>query len=75
MYSNAVAVSPDGRSAVSSLKNGDVHLWNTYDGQHQCSLLGHISEFVTADFSPVGNYLSVGADNYLTLWSYKHKAN
>ncbi len=70
----AVAVSPDGRRALSGSvdpgeRSGDVRLWDVESGQELRRLVGHPSYVYSVAFSPDGRRaLSGGRDGDVWLW-------
>jgi WD40 repeat protein len=65
----AIAVSPDGRRALSGSKDATVRLWDTETGAQLASLEGHEAEVVSVAFSADGRRaLSGSIDKTVRLW-------
>ncbi|MBF2050228.1 MAG: FHA domain-containing protein [Elainella sp. C42_A2020_010] len=68
--SQAIALSADGRYALSGGADGQVKLWQVETGQCLYVFRGHQAEVTALAFSPDGSYVVSGsADNTLKLWN------
>jgi serine/threonine protein kinase len=66
----SVALSPDGRRALSGSEDHSVRLWEVDNGREICRLQGHTGWAWTVAFSPDGRQaLSGGDDKTLRLWN------
>jgi WD40 repeat protein len=65
----AVAIHPDGKTAVSASADGAVKLWNVTDERELLLLQGHRGPVLAVCFSPDGKTLaSAGKDGIVKLW-------
>ncbi|TDD79864.1 protein kinase domain-containing protein [Actinomadura rubrisoli] len=65
----AVAVTPDGRIAVSGTAGGDVHVWDPSTGEHLHTLTGHTAQINNVAVTEDGRHaLSGGEDATLRWW-------
>ncbi len=68
----AVALSPDGKQAVSAGVGGVAFLWDVETGKEVRRFRGHIGAIYTLDFAPDGKrLLSGGRDKTIRLWEVK----
>jgi len=66
---SAVAVTPDGRRAVSASDDQTLRLWDLESGQTLCTLEGHTGSVNAVAVTPDGRHLVSGSeDNTLRLW-------
>jgi eukaryotic-like serine/threonine-protein kinase len=65
---HSVALSPDGRRAVATLRDGSVGVWATSDGRLVCTLRARTElGFSRAAFSPDGRTVAVGSGRGVNL--------
>jgi WD40 repeat protein len=65
---HSVSLSPDGRRAVATLKNGSVEVWNVPDGRKLTTLRAHTQYgYSRAVFSPSGDAVAVGSGREVVL--------
>ena len=65
----SVALSPDGRYAVSGGKDSALRLWDVATGRLTWGPWGHSREIYSVGFSPDNKYvLSAGGDSTFRLW-------
>jgi len=65
----SVAISPDGRYALSGSKDNTLKLWDIKAGKLVRTFKGHTNEVLSVAISPDGKYaLSGSLDNTLKLW-------
>ena len=65
----SVAISPDGRSALSGSRDGTVRLWDLVTGDETRCLRGHTDQVLSVSFSPDGHSaLSGSRDGTVRLW-------
>jgi WD40 repeat protein len=67
----SIAISPDGRMAVSGSKDGALKLWSTNTRQVLKTLKGHSGEVVAAAFSPDGRWVLSASSDVAKLWDVK----
>ncbi|MGA7330007.1 MAG: hypothetical protein WBX25_37365, partial [Rhodomicrobium sp.] len=68
-YVNAVAFSPNGRSALSGSLDRTLKLWDGASGRELKTFQGHLDAVLSVAFSPDGrSALSGSRDNTLKLW-------
>jgi WD40 repeat protein len=66
----SVALSPDGRTALSGSFDSTLKLWEVATGNTLRTFAGHTNIVLSVAFSPDGRTaLSGGADKMLKLWS------
>jgi WD40 repeat protein len=66
---HAVAVTPDGRHAISGLPNRTLKVWNIESGQAVHTLLGHESAVLAVAVTPDGRHVVSGSANgILMVW-------
>jgi hypothetical protein len=66
---NAVALSPDGKLAISGGADATVRLWDTSTGAERWKADGHAGEVLSVAFAPDGRaVLSSGADKSIRVW-------
>jgi WD40 repeat protein len=66
---NALALSADGRRAVSGHRSGVLKVWDTHSGQCTGNLEGHMAGIVTAALSADGRFaISAGWDHTIRFW-------
>jgi hypothetical protein len=64
-----VAFSPDNRAIASCSWDGQIKIWNIFDGREIHTLHGHTSGVQSITFSPNARYLySTGFDGTLRIW-------
>ena len=69
-YFNSVALSPDGKYALSNNSDNAVKFWNIETGQNIRVFKGHACEVESVAFSPNGRYaLSGSMDKTIKLWN------
>ncbi|MBD2471531.1 WD40 repeat domain-containing protein [Nostoc sp. FACHB-145] len=67
---NAVAISPDGNTLATGIRDNAIKLWNIHDGKLMHTLTGHQTEVRTVAFSPDGTLLASGSrDGTVKLWN------
>lgn len=65
-----VALTGDGRLAVSGYRNGDVKLWNIEEGKPLQTFKGHEGQVLGVEITPDGQYVfSASHDLTLRVWS------
>jgi WD40 repeat protein/predicted acylesterase/phospholipase RssA len=70
-----VAVDPSGRRLLTGDANGDLHLWNIFDGSEVRSYKGHASWVRSAVFSPDGTLIASGSSDWtVRIWNTEHGA-
>ena len=68
-YVVSIAVSPDGRSALSSSFDGSIRRWDLTTGQERSRFIGHESRVTSVAFSPDGHSaLSGSFDGSVAVW-------
>jgi WD40 repeat protein len=68
-YANAIAFSPDGRTALSGSSDKTAKLWDISTGRQIRTFAGHSDLVVSVAFSPDGRIATSGSqDNVLKLW-------
>jgi len=68
----SLAISPDGRWAVSGSDNKNVRIWDTTNAAMQC-ILKHDQPVWAVDVSPVGCYIaSGGSGGTVEIWRYSY---
>jgi len=66
---NAVAISPDGKFAVSASDDSTLKVWDLASGQELKTLTGHTNSVYAVAISPDGNFaVSASEDNTLKVW-------
>ena len=70
-----MALSPDGKRALTGASYGDQCLWETSTGKPLSPLWGHTGAVKSVAFSPDGNYAITGDENGLVLWWSSGEAN
>ncbi|MEJ6487517.1 WD40 repeat domain-containing protein [Nostoc punctiforme UO1] len=69
-FINAVAISPDGNTLATGIRDNAIKLWNINDGKLIHTLTGHQAEVRTVTFSPDGTLLASGSrDGTVKLWN------
>jgi WD40 repeat protein len=64
-----LAFSPDGRSLLTTGKDGSAHLWETDTGREVCPALAHDGEIWHASFSPDGRQVvTASKDRQARVW-------
>jgi WD40 repeat protein len=67
---NAVAISPDGTTLATGLRDNAIKLWNVSTGQLIHTLTGHAGEVHSVAFSPEGKTLaSASQDGTIKIWN------
>ncbi|MBD2255107.1 WD40 repeat domain-containing protein [Nostoc parmelioides] len=67
---NAVALSPDGNTLATGIRDNAIKLWNIHDGKLIHTLTGHQGQVRTVAFSPDGTLLASGSrDGSVKLWN------
>jgi WD40 repeat protein len=68
-YMNAADFSPDDRWFATASQDGELNLWDNWDGSLVRHLAGHTGDVIGVRFSPDGHSLySLGADATLRRW-------
>lgn len=71
-HARSVDVNRDGNQALSGDDNGNIHLWNTRNGENSTTISAHRGSVNGVCFSPDGTQaLSGGADRSVKLWDLK----
>src|SRR5262249_4105052 len=63
----SLAVTPDGRTAVSVSEDGTVRLWEVASGRQALSFHGHCAEVLSLAVSPDGRVVATGSDDFTVL--------
>ncbi|MBD2683621.1 MULTISPECIES: WD40 repeat domain-containing protein [Nostoc] len=67
---NAIAISPDGNTLATGIRDNAIKLWNINDAKLIRTLTGHQGEVRTVAFSPDGTLLASGSrDGTIKLWN------
>ncbi len=66
----AVAISPDGKTLATGIRDNAIKLWNVSTGELIHTLIGHTDQVMTVAFSPDGKTLASGSwDDTIKLWN------
>lgn len=69
---NAVAITPDGRFALSGSSDSTLKLWEISAGLEIMTFTGHTSSVETVAITPDGRYaLSGSEDNTIKIWEFE----
>eukprot|EP00736_Rhodelphis_marinus_P001616 Rmarinus@m.862 len=68
----SVEFSPDGSMLASGGRDGAIRIWNSYDGRHLMTLLGHKRNVCSLHFSKKGDFMVSGSwDTTLCVWDMR----
>ncbi|BAZ47516.1 WD-repeat protein [Nostoc sp. NIES-4103] len=67
---NAIAISPDGKTLATGVRDKAIKLWNVGSGELIYTLTGHAGEVMSVAFAPDGQTLASGSwDKTIKLWN------